>query len=454
MGKKEQGMPEDSTRRDFLRLGAVATIGISAAAALPAQAQKTSVGTMVNVPFEAKTPRIAIVGVGGRGTSLLKNLLGTDAEIVALCDIYEEKAKKAQALVEAAGRKKPEIYFGNEHSFEDLMKRTDVDLVIAATYWQWHAPIGVAAMESGKHAALEVPAVTTMEDCWKIVNTSEKTRKHCLILENCCYGYNETLVLRMTHAGELGDLLYGEGAYLHDLRDILFSSEGEGLWRRASHTQHDGNLYPTHGLGPVANFMGIQRGDRFTTMVSMSSRQRGLDVYRAQTVKAGDPRMAEKYIAGDMNVSLVKTAGGKLITVKHDVVNPRPYSRVNTVSGTKGLFEDYPPRIYIDGQAGGEKYGTLDAWKQYEHPLWKNEGENAKKMGGHGGMDFLMLFRLVQCMKEGLPPDMDVYDAAAWSSIGPLSFDSVAHGGGPVDVPDFTRGHWRDRSASAIALQA
>jgi predicted dehydrogenase len=333
------------------------------------------------------------------------------------------------------------------------MKRTDVDLVIVATYWQWHAPIGLAAMESGKHAALEVPAVNTMEDCWKIVNTSEKTRKHCLILEECCYGYNETLVLRMTHAGELGDLLYGEGAYLHDLRSILFSDKGEGLWRRTEHTKHDGNLYPTHGLGPVANFMGIQRGDRFTSMVSMSSKQRGLDVYRQETVKAGDPRLAERYITGDMNVSLVKTAGGKLITVKHDVVNPRPYSRVNTVSGTKGVFEDYPPRIYVDGQEGGEKYGTLDAWKKYEHPLWKKERENAEKMGGHGGMDFLMLFRLVQCMREGLPPDIDVYDAAAWSVIGPISFDSVAHGGAPMDIPDFTRGHWRDRNASAIALQ-
>ncbi|ADV82261.1 Gfo/Idh/MocA family protein [Terriglobus saanensis] len=452
MKRINEGARADSSRRDFLRLGAVATIGVGATASIPAHALASS--TMVNVPFEAKIPRIAIVGVGGRGTSLLKNLLGTDAEIVAICDIFEEKARHAQSLVEAAGHKKPEIYFGNEHSFEDLMKRTDVDLVIVATYWNWHAPIGVAAMESGKHVALEVPAVTTMADCWKIVDTSEKTRKHCLILENCCYGYEETLVLRLTHAGELGELLYGEGAYLHDLRNILFSTQGEGLWRRAEHTKANGNLYPTHGLGPVANYMGIQRGDRFEHMVSMSSQQKGLDLYRKDAVKAGDPRWAERYVTGDMNVSLIKTSLGRTITVKHDVVNPRPYSRVNSIAGTKGVFEDYPPRIYVDGQAGGEKYGSLEAWKKYDHPLWKNEGENAKKMGGHGGMDFLMLFRLVQCMREGLPPDIDVYDAAAWSSIGPLSVRSVSTGSAPVEVPDFTRGHWRDRSASAIALQA
>ena len=454
MSKANEGAPMDSSRRDFLRLSAAAMIGVGATAATALPAQTLTSPTMVGVPFEAKNPRIGIVGVGNRGISLLGNLLGTDAEVVAICDIFEEKAKHAQSMVEATGRKKPEIYFGNEHSFEDLMKRNDIDLVIVATYWNWHGPIGVAAMESGKHAALEVPAVTTMEDCWKIVNTSEKTRRHCLILENCCYGYNETLVLRLTHAGELGELLHGEGAYLHDLRSILFSNESEGLWRRAEHTKVNGNLYPTHGLGPVANYMGIQRGDRFEHMVSMSSQQRGLDVYRKEFVKAGDPRWAERYITGDMNTSLIKTALGRTITVKHDVVNPRPYSRVNSIAGTKGLFEDYPPRIYVDGQAAGENYGSLDAWKSYEHPLWKREGENAKKIGGHGGMDFLMLFRLVPCMREGLPPDIAVYDAAAWSAIGPLSVQSVGKGSAPVDSPDFTRGHWRDRSASAIALQA
>jgi hypothetical protein len=274
-----------------------------------------------------------------------------------------------------------------------------------------------------------------------------------MMLENCCYGYNETLVLRMVHAGLLGELLYGEGAYLHDLREELFSNKGEGLWRRTVHTQRDGNLYPTHGLGPVANYMNIQRGDRFDYMVSMSSPQRGLELYRKEHVAQGDPRWAERYVAGDMNVSMIKTANGLTLTVKHDISNPRPYDRINQIAGTKGLFTDYPARIYLEGQAGGEKWASLDGFKQYEHPLWTEEGKTAQRVGGHGGMDYIMLYRLLQCMREGIAPDMDVYDAATWSAPGPLSRYSVTHGSAPIKFPDFTRGHWKDRKASAIALQ-
>ena len=274
------------------------------------------------------------------------------------------------------------------------------------------------------------------------------------MLENCCYGYNETLVLRMVQAGLFGDLLYGEGAYLHDLREELFSNKGEGLWRRTVHTERYGNLYPTHGLGPVANYMGIQRGDRFDYIVSMSTPQRGLDVYRKAHVPQGDPKWVERYIDGDMNTSLIKTAKGLTITLKHDVSNPHPYDRINTIAGTKGVFADYPPRIYFDGQAGGEQWGSIDPHKQHQHPLWKEEGAIAQKLGGHGGMDYIMLYRLLQCMRDGLVPDMDVYDAAIWSAPGPLSRQSVEHGSAPVKCPDFTCGHWQKRSASQIATQS
>jgi hypothetical protein len=270
------------------------------------------------------------------------------------------------------------------------------------------------------------------------------------MLENCCYGYNETLILRMVRAGQFGDLLYGEGAYLHDLREELFSNQGEGLWRRTIHTQRNGNLYPTHGLGPVANYMGINRGDRFDYLVSMSTPQRGLDVYRNAHLEKGDPRWAEHYITGDMNTSLIKTANGPTITVKHDVSNPRPYDRINTIAGTKGIFTDYPPRIYLDGQKGKEEWASLDAYKEYEHPLWRQEGDIARKAGGHGGMDFIMLYRLLECMTKGLVPDMDVYDAAAWSSVAPLSLASLQSGSGPEKFPDFTRGRWHDRAGSPI----
>ena len=466
MESKSRDVSAGASRREFLRLSAMGAVAGAVGVASDAEAavvdapespQSKSL-TMVGVPYTAITaasgPRIGIIGVGGRGTNLLENLLGANASVLAVCDVVPEKAAHAQSLIEKAGQKAPTLYTANNHSFESLVARDDLDLVLIATPWNWHVEMAVAAMKHGKHVAVEVPAATTIEECWKLVDTSEQTRRHCTMLENCCYGYNETLVLRMAHAGLLGDLLYGEGAYLHDLRAELFSGKGEGLWRLAYHTERDGNLYPTHGLGPVANYMGIQRGDRFDYMVSMSSPQRGLELYRGQHIDKANAHWADHYVTGDLNTSLIKTANGLTITLKHDVSNPQPYSRVNTIAGTKGIFADYPPRIYFDGQAGEEDWGTLDKWKDYQHPLWKEEGEIAKKLGGHGGMDYIMLYRLLQCMKEGLPPDMDVYDAAAWSAPGPLSTLSVKQGSAPVKFPDFTRGRWKDRGASAIAMQS
>lgn len=459
--------PEGVSRRDFLRLsalgavaGAMATTADQASALAPAVAgqneTKPGADCMMNVPYTATGPdgpRIGIIGVGGRGTSLLENLLGANARVLAICDVVAEKAAHAQDLIEKSGQKAPALYTAGDHAFESLVARDDLDLVIIATPWNWHVEMAVAAMTHGKHAATEVPAATSLEDCWKLVDTSERTRRHCTMLENCCYGYNETLILRMVHAGLFGDLLYGEGAYLHDLREEMFSGKGEGLWRLAYHTQRDGNLYPTHGLGPVANYMGIQRGDRFDYMVSMSSPQRGLDLYRQQHIDKSNPHWKDHYVTGDLNTSLIKTANGLTITLKHDVSNPQPYSRINKIAGTKGIFTDYPPRIYFDG-AEKEEWGSIDPYSRYQHPLWRDEGEIAKKLGGHGGMDYIMLYRLLQCMKAGLPPDMDVYDAAAWSAPGPLSTLSLKQGSAPVKFPDFTRGHWKDRTISAIATQS
>jgi predicted dehydrogenase len=436
------------SRRGFLQLGATTAIATHALAMAPAA--PASQKTMAEVPFRQREPRMGLIGTGGRGTSLLKNLLGADAQVVGLCDVVGEKAKAAQALVTAAGQKSPELYTEGPHAYQKMLQREDIDFVVVATPWSWHAEMAIYAMEHGKDVAVEVPAVTTITDCWRIVDTSERTRRHCMMLENCCYGYNETLVLRMIHAGLFGDLLYGEGAYLHDLREELFSNAGEGLWRRTEHTLRNGNLYPTHGLGPVANYMGIQRDDRFAHIVSMSSPQRGLDAYRAKHLKAGDPRLSERYVTGDMNTSLIKTARGLTITVKHTVSTPHPYDRVNQIAGTEGIFEDYPPRLYLDGQNTDESWGTLDKWKQYEHPLWKKEGEVARRMGGHGGMDYIMLYRLLQCVRQGVAPDMDVYDAAAWSSVAELSVKSVSRGSAPMEFPDFTRGLWRSRPFSAI----
>jgi len=440
------------SRRKFVQLGAASAVSLSVMNLGQANAEEATIrGSMLDVPFEKRDPRIAMIGTGGRGTSLLKNLLAANGQVVAICDLVKEHAEHAASLVAGAGQSKPQTYTDDPYAFEGMLGRNDIDLVIVATPWSWHAEMAIAAMKHGKDVCIEVPGVVTLDECWKIVKASEETRKHCMMLENCCYGYNETLILRMVHDGKFGDLLYGEGAYLHDLRSELFSDHGEGLWRRAEHTMRDGNLYPSHGLGPVANYMGIQRGDRFGYIVSMSSPQRGLDAYRKEHLQPGDPRLEERYVTGDMNTSLIKTAKGLTITVKHTVSTPHPYSRINLIAGTKGIFEDYPPRIYLDEQNKDESYISLDTWKQYAHPLWRKEGELAAKIGGHGGMDYLMLYRLLQCVREGLPPDMDVYDAASWSAIGPLSVASVGRGSAPVDFPDFTEGKWTQRNASAIA---
>ncbi|MBA3853914.1 MAG: glycosyl hydrolase, partial [Gemmatimonas sp.] len=262
--------------------------------------------------------------------------------------------------------------------------------------------------------------------------------------ENCNYGYNEMLVNRLVHDGVLGEIQHGAAAYIHDLRTILFENRDEGLWRRDWHSKINGNLYPTHGLGPVAWYMDIHKGDAFDYLVSMSTEERGLTLHREATVSdRNDPKWRERYVTGDLNTSLIRTKRGRTILLQHDVSSPRPYSRLNHVSGTKGTFEDYPARIYVEGRGQSHRWASIDEYKAtHEHPLWTRIGELARNKGGHGGMDFVMMWRLVQCIREGLPPDFDVYDAAAWSAPLALSQMSVAQGSQPMKFPDFTRGEW------------
>jgi predicted dehydrogenase len=305
-------------------------------------------------------------------------------------------------------------------------------------------PVLLAALAHGKHAASECPVGTTLKDLWALVDASERAQRHCLQLENCNYGYTEMLVNRMVHEGAFGDVLHAEAAYLHDLRELLFEKKDEGLWRRAWHTRANANLYPTHGLGPVSWYLDVHAGDRFDYIVAVASPERGLSLWREEHVDRSDPRWRERYVTGDMNTSIIRTVKGRTVMMQHDVTSPRPYSRLNRVQGTKGVFEDYPPRIYLEGQEGGEQFQPLsDALKQkFEHPLWTKLGEQARS-GGHGGMDYVMAWRLVQCMREGLAPDYDVYDAAAWSAPFPLTEMSVAKGSVPMRFPDFTRGDWK-----------
>jgi hypothetical protein len=434
----------NSSRRDVLRLASLA--GLAAGLSEAAPQERGGGRSVAGMKFEPReTVRLGIIGVGGRGNSLMDNFSAIpQVQVTALCDVVQEKTEKAQAKLEKAGKKPPALYHAGDHAYEDLLKRDDIDLVVIATPWIWHVPMAVAAMKAGKHAAVEVPAARTIEDCWQLVNTSESTQRHCVQLENCCYGYNEMLVLNMVRAGLLGELTHAACAYNHDLRGELFSNQGEGLWRRFEHLKRNGNLYPTHGLGPVAHYMDINRGDRFEYLVSMSSPVASLPAYRKEHLPPGDPRQKETYRCGDLNVSLIRTVKGRVITLEHNVSTPQPYDRINLVAGTKGIFRDYPPRIYVDGK-GPEEFGPIDPYKEkFEHPNWTKIGPLARKLGGHGGMDFVMAYRLIECMREGTAPDIDVYDAAAWSAPGPLSEASVAKGSAPMRFPDFTRGGWQN----------
>ena len=403
--------------------------------------------TMRGVPLEPRdVVRVGFIGVGGRGSGQLGEMLAVEgAQVTAVSDVVEGLALRAKERVEKAGQPTPAV----ELQWERLCEREDVDLVYVCSPWDWHVPHAVRAMACGKHAAVEVPAATTLTDCWRLVDTSERTRRHCIILENCCYEYAEMLVLNMIRAGMLGTITHGEAAYIHDLRSLLLADGGEGLWRREPHKLRNGNLYPTHGLGPVARYMDIHTGDRFTRLVSMSSASASLGEYRDATLPDDSPKRKETYPCGDMNLSLIQTALGRTVMLQHDVVTPRPYSRINLVQGTKGAFCDYPARIFLDGQ-NGHAWQPIDAFKaEYEHPVWREQGELARKLGGHGGMDFIMNYRLIQRYRQGQPPEMDAYDAAAWSAPGPLSDISVAWGNLPLPFPDFTRGHWKGPVAPA-----
>lgn len=416
----------NTNRKDFLIASALAATAPMIVQAVP--------------PLEKI--RVGVIGLGMRGKGAVKRLSKIrDVELVALCDLREEMVVKAQKTVTDDGRPPAKTFFGNEDVWKDLLN-LDLDLVYIATPWRWHTPMSVYAMENGTHAATEVPAATSIEECWQLVETAEKTGKHCMMLENCCYDFFELQTLNMVRQGVFGELTHAEGAYIHTLCGLISKEQGgyQGQWRFHQNNTKNGNLYPTHGLGPIAQCLDINRGNRFKHLVSMSSQQAAFTAWATENNK---PEMAalENY-RGDMNTTLIKCAKGQTVMVQHDVSTPRPYSRIHLLQGTKGMARKYPEkRIAI-----GHKWQTSEQMEElkakYEHPLTRTMGAIAKKVGGHGGMDFIMTYRLVYCLKNGLPLDQDVYDAAAWSSIMPLSIESVTKDSERMMVPDFTRGKW------------
>jgi predicted dehydrogenase len=448
------------SRRAFLQASALGmastTLGIAGETGL-SQPSLAQVGTMMGVPFERRDKvRIGIIGAGRRGQSVMSDLLNVPkVEIRAVCDIDPVMIEVTKKRFSRKGLPEPRFYTKDAHDFENLCRQEDLDFILIATPWEWHTEQALCAMRNGKHVGVEVPAGVTLPQLWELVRTSERTRKHCMMMENCCYGDNEMMVLAMARQGLFGTITHGEAAYIHDLRTVMNEKDKEGryvseaTWRRAWHTRENGNLYPTHGLGPICWYMGIHQGDRLDSLVSMSS----LEAALSEDQEARFKGRGERFICGDINTSILRTWKGRTILLQHDTVSPRPYTRHNLIQGTKGAFADYPERLYLDEVAKKtrkhEWIESEDALKpyreQYIHELWKRVGELARKNGGHGGMDYIMLYRVVECLLEGLPPDFNVYDAAAWSAPFPLSIASVKGGGSLQKIPDFTNGHWEGK---------
>ena len=411
-----------------------------------------------------ETVRIGFVGLGMRGREAVSRYTYIDGvQIVALCDLLPEAVERSQKTLERAGLPRAAEYVGEE-AYKQLCERDDIDLVYLAVPWQLHTTIAVYAMEHGKHVAVEVPAATSIAECWALVNTSERTRRHCMMLENCCYDFFELTCLNMAQQGLFGEVYHVEGSYQHCLAPYWDRYQGD--WRMEFNREHKGDLYPTHGLGPVAQVLNIHRGDKMDVLVSMETKP-----FAGQ--KVADKRYGEgayDYQNGDNTTTLIRTHNGKTIVIEHGVITARPYSRMYEVTGTGGYAIKYPTEGIALG--GGDKTGEevavddLDAeeflsqeemeklMEEYQHPITKEGSlvETAKKVGGHGGMDFIMDYRLIYCLHKGLPLDQDVYDAAEWSCLIELTETSIRNGNKPVVIPDFTRGEWDKLDGLKLAL--
>ena len=411
-----------------------------------------------------ETVRVGFVGLGGRGPWAVKRYAHIPGvEIVALCDYEEARAEKTQSELRNRGLKPADIYFGPK-GYEELCKRDDIDLVYVATDWNHHFPIAKFAMENGKHAAIEVPAAMNLAQCWELIDLAEKTRLHCFILENCCYDYYEMNALAMAQDGVFGEIIRAEGAYIHTLdgawdnywKDPNDNDVNDLHWRLKYNKENRGDIYSTHGLGPVAQCMNIHRGDRFTTLVAMDTES----FAGKAAVKRKTGKECVDFRNGDHTTTLMRTAQGKVVEIQHNVMTPQPYNRLFKLTGTKGYATKYPtPEFALSGEAlkgtDAPQMDNLNAhkfmdskqkdalMKKYYHPILTEYGEKGRSMG-HGGMDYIMDARLVYCLQHGLPLDIDVYDMAEWCCLAELGALSMDNNCAAVSFPDFTRGHWNE----------
>ena len=408
---------------------------------------------LVTEPLD--TVRVGFVGLGMRGPGAVYRFTHIPGvKIVALCDVEADRVSSAQNILMEAGLPEAAAYSGSTEAYKEMCERDDIDLIYIATDWVHHAPIALYAMEHGKHAAIEVPAATTLDEIWELINTSERTRKHCIQLENCVYDFFELTTLNMAQHGVFGEVLHVEGSYIHNLSD--FWNDYWNNWRLDFNQNNRGDVYPTHGFGPACQLLDIHRGDRLKTLVAMDTKA----VTGPKCVEEQTGEKCPYFKNGDHTLTMLTTENGKTMLIEHNVMTPRPYSRMYQLTGTDGFANKYPVEQYcvrpgdnapenIDHENLNAHGAVSDEVKDqmmalYKHPIHKELEAKAKEVGGHGGMDFIMDYRLVYCLRNGLPLDMDVYDLAEWCAVSELSRISLDNGNMPVAVPDFTRGHWND----------
>ncbi|MEY4274312.1 MAG: 2-hydroxy-4-carboxymuconate semialdehyde hemiacetal dehydrogenase [Bacteroidota bacterium] len=436
-------------RRNFITKSLVYTSG---AALLPHLSQAQNI--------EQTKVRLGFIGVGLRGRNHLEMALyRDDVEIVAICDVDPNAIQIAQKMISDKGRKPAVAYQKGDHDFENLAKRSDIDGVVIATPWEWHVPMALEVMKQGKYAGVEVSATVTLKESWDLVNMYEKTGSHCMILENVCYRRDVMATLNMVRQGMFGTLSHVQCGYQHDLREVKFNDGkqaygggvefgekgfSEAKWRTQHSIDRNGDLYPTHGLGPVAEMLNINRGNQFAYLTSMASPALGLHQYIEEKGGKDHPNAKVKFKCGDVVQTMIKCYNGETILITHDTNLPRPYSLGFRVQGTKGIWMDDNKSIYLEGvsakQHRWEDFKTYQ--EKYDHPLWKAHAADAEN-AGHGGIDYFVLRAFIESIKNKVAPPIDVYDAAAWSAISPLSEESIAKGSAPIQIPDFTRGKWK-----------
>lgn len=439
-----------NSRRNFIKKSSIAAAGISMAP-----------NFTFGINLKKDKLKVGLIGVGLRGTNHLTNLLLRDDVIVsAICDIDPKRISLSLDAIDKAGQKKPEVFGNNDYDYRNLLELKDVDAVVISTPWLWHTKMAKDSMLAGKYTGLEVSAANTMEECWDLVNTHERTGTHLMLLENVNYRRDIMAVLNMVRQNVFGELVHFRCGYQHDLRfvklndgksaygkGVEFGEKGisESAWRTQHSLLRNADVYPTHGVGPIAAMCDINRGNRFMSLTANASKGIGLHNYIVKNGGEDHPNAKLKFKQGDVITSTIETANGETIIVTHDCNLPRPYSLGFRVQGANGLWEVDGNRMYIEGKSNPHRWDEADEWlKKYDHPLWKKYGELATG-AGHGGMDFFVINAFVESAKQNIAPPIDAYDAAAWSAITPLSELSIENNGEPQNFPDFTRGNWVKR---------